>query len=563
MKLDLNNNPLCGTRIASCSSDSSGIAPLFETLAGLKSLKELLMRSSGLSDTALGHVTLDGASFPKLEALDAGDNDDLSEACVRRTLLASRYGTDGEDVVVVGSHMDVLVAGSAAAGAGSWGAVGSRRTLKLVIGRHVVKEAWEIELERRASPRKDAVSQANSGTTGHGATGELSSEANDAEDNRKLFSLGEKETPVRRNAAGPGRKLAVNPTSSHSQDEDHSVAHSCNAGGHDNEQKSYIDPSLPVSDSRSAAGPGPHNRSVSSVGGGVKPRFPLDKYYDDKTRTLVLPPALPQTTRRGGAAAHARSMSLKPYSGPSAPGADMLLPLQTLPHALIVTHLWARTSLRALVLSNRRVDISFLFAKRDDSVPPLNSDSFLKLPVVEELRLDGCNLTSRVKVSTTPLVSQVTGSSPAPYGSGDVGTRVHGSTHFLEEFGQSAEMKEMELLPTLHCVFPALTTLDLSYNALTTLKGVGDMFLGSSSETPSEGTCANLQTLRVRGNKIDVGGLDELVRIGEKIKLDEAGAVSRWHGVEVDLRENEIAKVRYWFSLISFPFRLGGKALGG
>jgi len=78
VKLDLNHNPLCAAGDPSPNSESAGIRPLFETLGGLKSLKEVLMRSSTLSDAALGHLTLGDASFPLLEALDVGDNDDLS-----------------------------------------------------------------------------------------------------------------------------------------------------------------------------------------------------------------------------------------------------------------------------------------------------------------------------------------------------------------------------------------------------------------------------------------------------------------------------------------------------
>lgn len=112
--------------------------------------------------------------------------------------------------------------------------------------------------------------------------------------------------------------------------------------------------------------------------------------------------------------------------------------------------------------------------------------------------------------------------------------------------------KEMDVLSTLHRIFPALGTLDLSYNVLTTLKGVGEMFLSPSlspsdetgSGTRGDGGGGGLRVLRVRGNRIDEAALDELVRIGERIKLGEEDIVGRWSGVEIDLRENEIGKVR-------------------
>lgn len=556
VKLDLNHNPLCAAGDPSPDSESAGIRPLFETLGGLKSLKEVLMRSSTLSDAALGHLTLGDASFPLLEALDVGDNDDLSEAYVRRALLASRQGTNDEDGVLVGTHMDILVAGSAAR---SRGANASRHVVKLVIGRHIVKEAWEIELERRSSPRKSTVSQANSNaTTARGVVGE-----NDAVEDEGLFVLGfgRKETRVRRNATASG----VN-RDSYSHNGDNQVPHS----GQDDKHKSYIDPSLPESRLQSAMGPESRDRSESPVGGKHKPRFPLDKYYNDKTHTLALPSAVPRSTRGGAAVHHARSMSLNSPDGSPASGSDVLAPLQTLPHALIVTHLWARTTLRTLVLSNRRADVTFLLARVGGNAS-LSNDVFITLPVVEELRLDGCNLQSRVKCSTRippipvpPLAranpetgigtfvanTNLVGASLALSASGVVGNRGDECG-----FGRPTD-KELGLLPTLHRVFPALVTLDLSYNALSTLNGVGDMFLPSSSETLSQGNCASLQTLKVCGNKIDEAGLEELVCIGEKFKLDETCVAPRWRGVEVDIRENEIAKVCCWFFLSLFLSRL-------
>lgn len=574
VKIDLNHNPLCGTRVPSLGDYSTGIRSLFEALSELKSLKEVLMRSSGLSDAALNHLTLDGMSFPMLEALDVGDNDDLSEACVQCTLLASKQGSGDGGAVIVGSHMDVLVATSAAAG-GSRSAGMSHHVVKLVIGRHIVKEAWEIELERKASPRKDIVFQASSnGTVTPDAVGQPDSNGNDD----ALFVIGrDQKTNVRRNAPASGDGVVTNHASTHSRGDD-MVARSGDTDERGDEHKSCTDPFSPASHSQSATGFESHDGS-SPGEGNVRPKFQLDRYYDDKTRTLTLPSAVPQTTRRGGAAAlHARSMSLNSPGGPSVPNTDMLVPLQTFPHALIVTRLWARTTLRTLVLSNRRADVSFLLSKATDNVSffDTSKDAFITLPVVEELRLDGCNLQSRVKVYTvTPSIPSASESSPAhpnpggrprampsvgraspTAGSVDVGNRAPGTKFSPELLVQPEEVKEIALLPTLHLVFPALTTLDLSYNALTTLDGVGDMFLPPSSETSPRGNYVSLQTLRVRGNKIDKAGLEDLVRIGEMIKLDTCVA-SRWRGVEVDLRENEIAKVRCWLIPCPFHFSAG------
>lgn len=143
--------------------------------------------------------------------------------------------------------------------------------------------------------------------------------------------------------------------------------------------------------------------------------------------------------------------------------------------------------------------------------------------------------------------------------SGDIGSNGRGDAELRQQMETVPPPKEMDIIPTLHRIFPALGSLDLSYNALTTLKGVGEMFIPSpsaSDETGSGpdrgGTGSRLKVLRVRGNKIDEAALDELVRIGESFKLGDAGMVTEWHGVEIDLRENEIGKVRDFHCCLLF-----------
>ena len=141
VKIDLNQNPL-GTRTGD----------ILRGLGALERLREVHMRVVGLNDASLRRFfDADGeGSFPALDVLDLGDNDGLSEDCVRKTLLASRLASGGgESAIVVGSHLDQLRSRTNTAG--------DPLPIRLVIGKHIVKEAWELEVERRALVHKKSL----------------------------------------------------------------------------------------------------------------------------------------------------------------------------------------------------------------------------------------------------------------------------------------------------------------------------------------------------------------------------------------------------------------------
>lgn len=471
-------------------------------LSTLPSLKELHMRASGLHDAALSDLRLEpSAAFTQLEALDVGDNDGLSESCARRTIL-SRTSGDGE--VVVASHMDIATAQAAKASSDRGGG-GHIAVVRLVVGKHIVKEAWEIENERRDAARRAPASVIAAGAE---------------EDNGLGLGFGKRETRVRRTA---------------DRDRETTVSTRSTTTHHDN---GVAQPSLSERNSSSPRSPTIGGEGNPSKGSDLTPSRSrgaidlLEKYYDSAKHTLALPAAVPVKTR--GGSSHLRSQSLAiGNNGSTGDSEDMLIPRATFPHSIIITQPWSRT-LRILKLSNRRADVSFMLSALafDGGV----NNSAVQLPSVDELGIDGCNLGSRIKLTCVREKSDVQNIEGAG------GENGPSSTHAAADTGTNGssrprlsdlEMKEDDLLSVLHRIFPTLTCLDLSENVLTTLDGVGAMFL--------EG---GLRVLRVRGNKLDEAALGDLVAIGSRIRDGDDDAKGNWNGVEVDLRSNEIGKVR-------------------
>ncbi|KDQ08734.1 hypothetical protein BOTBODRAFT_37737 [Botryobasidium botryosum FD-172 SS1] len=223
----------------------------------------------------------------------------------------------------------------------------------------------------------------------------------------------------------------------------------------------------------------------------------LDKYYESTRHSLELPSALPNLRNT---LSHSRSQSLSanPLASKSGSGqTDLQLPQATLPLAVIASQAWA-TTLRSLTLSNRRADVSVLLS--GDGEDALDA---LGLPVLDELYLDGCNLGDEVLVKYEP-----------------------GASH--------PQSKQRPLFSTLAALFPSLKILDLSFNAITAVEGVEGLFF----RDPSLGDRVGLKALRLKGNRI--ASLDGLERVGERFAR---GDCAGWKGEEIDIRDNEIAKL--------------------
>jgi hypothetical protein len=207
----------------------------------------------------------------------------------------------------------------------------------------------------------------------------------------------------------------------------------------------------------------------------------LTSFFDGPHSTLILP----QSQLRS----HNRNFSSVVLPRP-ANAAELLVPSPTLPLVTILEQPFLN-SIRTLVLTNRRMDPSFSL--------PSTGKAHSYLPNLDELRLDNCNLGNSVQVTS--------------------------------EGGLSTKEPLIELIGN---IFRSLGTLDLSYNALTSLAGIAPLF------TPDEGAKRKgLKVLRVRGNRIDsLETLEELAGVWHS-----GSGIQGWRGEEIDLRDNELIKV--------------------
>lgn len=227
------------------------------------------------------------------------------------------------------------------------------------------------------------------------------------------------------------------------------------------------------------------------------------QYYSEKTLTLTLPPSTPAS--RG----HSRAFSQVSSAWPSASlgKMDIALPTATIPLAIIGSQSFAQT-LKVLTLTNRRLNVSV-------TLPPDSEKNLL--PNLEELYLDGCGLHDTIPVSRQQESSNSGALTPP----------------------RSVE----PLLPLLAKLFPSLQTLDLSDNALTATSletGVlSSIILSGASEGNQQPGKKGLKHLRLRGNRLT--DLDGLQGMAEHFKGHRT--VPEWKLEELDLRDNEIGRL--------------------
>ena len=186
----------------------------------------------------------------------------------------------------------------------------------------------------------------------------------------------------------------------------------------------------------------------------------------------------------------------------------LAVPTPSLPLATIVSQAFSHT-LKVLILANRRMDPSF-------HLPPLEESSGPFLPCLEELSLEGCNLSSAVPVCRS-----------SDFSSGDL----------------AAIRKNEPLIPLLAKLFPSLRTLDLSYNSLKSdaldKDALSELILASNEDTPLGPARKGLRHLRLRGNRITE--LDGFQALAEMFKGNRD--VPAWKLEELDLRDNEIGRL--------------------
>lgn len=407
--------------------------------------------------------------------------------------------------------------------------------LCVVVGKRVVKEAWEVEAERRAKLRSARVADSAmeegidfgsraGGKGGHAATKVLvAKEAWEMEAEQGLLTEGAKRRARAAAAAAQSSALSAAPASTQlrptSPLKKPAVA-AKEAWEIEAEQglltegaKRRARAAAAVTAAINKPAPQASPAALAQVSPSESPSPPSlssvlsnPQFYNATTCTLTLPLSAPPPK-----APHARSFSHVPTSkavpkGKVSTTSDLALaiPTPTLPLSVIAVQPFAQT-LKILNLSKRRKDPLF-------SLPPQDG---VFLPVLEELTLEGCNISDTVPV---------TRSGATPDG-GD---------------GFSMPRTSEPLLPLLAKLFPSLRMLDVSYNALTSAAlsqdALSSIILASDSAAPER---KGLRHLRLRGNHIDE--LDGFQGIAELFKGNRE--CPAWNLEELDLRDNEIGKL--------------------
>lgn len=222
-------------------------------------------------------------------------------------------------------------------------------------------------------------------------------------------------------------------------------------------------------------------------------------YYSTVDKSLKLPSSTPPS--RSHVRAFSMAASMHQHNGTTE---DLLVPVPTLPLAVISRQDFAST-LQVLDLSNRRADPSFVFPS--ESLLSASEGTGGILPRLSELILDGCGLTDLVSVA---------------YESGN---------------GTTSTTKQGSLIELIANTFPSLSVLDLSYNALTS-EGLPVSAL-EKLLVPSESGRGGLRILRLRGNRISA--LDTFEPVANLFRGNRR--VAEWRLEELDVRDNEIGRL--------------------
>jgi hypothetical protein len=459
-------------------------------------LKELRFETADISDNSFPLNILQSSStpFPNLRVFDLGQTQVTAE------VIQAALGVKVKQELNFDFTTEDPPAG----------------VLRILVGKPVVKEPWELEAERKARMR--AARAASTGgdeedgvLPGIGKSKpsreEVMKESWEIEAEQGLLTEGGRRraraaTVVRAAAAPPEPPM---PEPKEVKKEIKKEAWEIEAeqgllteGGRRRARAAAAAEAAKSSESSLAAKPTSSGASLSNP-----------QYYSEKTATLTLPPSA------AASKGHSRAFSHASFAWPPARDlskSDIALPTPTLPLAVISTQPFAQT-LRVMTLTNRRLDVSL-------SLPP-DSESDL-LPNLEELNLDGCGLRDIVPVSRQVQMGPDSGALTPP-------------------------RTNEPLLPLLAKLFPNLRSLDLSDNALTAASLQTDALSSlifaatspSSGEAQLHSTKKGLKHLRLRGNRLtDLEGLQGLTELFKGNRT-----VPEWKLEELDLRDNEIGKL--------------------
>ncbi|KAJ7103474.1 hypothetical protein B0H15DRAFT_812381 [Mycena belliarum] len=323
--LDLSGNPLE-------AQGYEAVNKLLKVLATLEKLKVLRGEKTDISDRALEGVSLSSGSFPSMSVFDFGF-----------TKITENGARDGFKGLAKELTFEVTNEDPPSG------------TTRVIVGKRVVREAWELEAERRSKSRAgkstdpslewDPVSRA-APPKSRGPIpvikAPVEKEAWEIEAEQGLLTEGGKRRARAAAAAAAGSGIGI---------------------GTPPRQ----------------ASPTPKTFSLTDP-----------QYYTSRTETLTLPASIAAKKIASG---HSRTFSLGPTSLMKPPNStsDVMLPTSTMPLSLIAAQPFSQT-LKILVLTNRRMDRSFTLP----GLPALNP----LLPRLEELSLEGCSLGDSVSIAT-------------------------------------------------------------------------------------------------------------------------------------------------------------------
>jgi len=450
-QVDLSENPLGPSQT------------LLKALSSLSRLKELLMAKTNVGDDSFPVDIFPSSSFPSLKVLDLSETR-VTLDVVRSALKATKQNLD-RDFTCEGPPEGVM---------------------RVVVGKKIIKEAWEIELEKRVQRRIDKSFDLGSDWDESSQPTSTSPSSSTLSNVHSVRSISSRPTRNIRQMAKGSWEVEAEADCSRSKD----VTATARVEDH-----------TPNANRIGLGWPA----SVSHTTNTPTPTLTSPQYYEQSTQTLTLPPSQPVQI------SHNRASSLATRIVPSSsPLADMAIPLPSLPLNIIVTESFAH-SLRSLILVNRRADRSFVLP----SSAATDSQGFL--PCLEELDLEGCNFSESIPV----LRADVPSSSASEL---------------------SNARSNQPLLSLIATLFPSLRTLNLSYNALSSSALTQESLSALIFSLP-EGDGATrkegLRHLRLRGNRIT--DLDGFATIAGMFKGNRI--VSEWKLEELDLRDNEIGRL--------------------
>jgi Leucine-rich repeat (LRR) protein len=488
-KLDLSFNPL--------NAGEPKCRSLLQSLSKLSKLRELLLVGADIGDDDfppdLFSPSLTPSPFPSLKSLNLGETrvtvEAAKEALRSMEQELSFYVTTEDPPAGV---------------------------VRVIVGKKVIKETWEIEAEQRAKSRPAKFLDADPVWTGQKVeenAKEVAKEPWEIDADQGLLTEGGRRRARAAAAAAPSSQNQDSGTQAASNErvvvkeswEIEAELGLLTEGGRRRARIAAAAAAKNTTDNGKQSSPSEVDDQSLSNTALLNPQ-----YYTSTTQTLRLPSSAPPSK------AHSRAFSLAAPSSSwlstTTSTADITLPTPTLPLGLIVVQPFAQT-LKILVLANRRMD-------RSVSLPPLTDGApdGPWLPNLEELNLEGCGLGDTVPVSR--LVKSGSGASSPP---------------------RSSEL----LLPLLTRLFPGIRKLDLSYNVLTSASIQRDILSSlilSTPGVPSDPTQPprkGLRQLRLRGNRI--AELDGLQGIAELFKRNRE--VPEWKLDELDIRDNEISKL--------------------